>query len=84
MTWVSMEPYPTPNMVEQDLAELLEAVSFTDKIIFGRLHYNKIVSKYDSYQEFYNRCAEQVIGFCNQRGIDYHIKTGTLKEKEAK
>ena len=84
MTWVSIEPYPTPNMVEQDLAELLEAVSFADKIIFGRLHYNKIVSKYDGYQEFYNRCAEQVIGFCNQRGIDYHIKTGTLKEKEAK
>ena len=83
-TWVSIEPYPTPNMVEQDLAELLEAVSFTDKIIFGRLHYNKIVSKYDGYQEFYNRYAEQVIGFCDQRGIDYHIKTGTLKEKGAK
>ena len=28
-----MEPYPTPNMVEQDLHELLEAVSFTDRII---------------------------------------------------
>lgn len=27
-TWVSIEPYPTPNMIEQDLLELLEAVSF--------------------------------------------------------
>ena len=82
-TWVSIEPYPTPNMVEQNLAELLEMISFTDKIIFGRLHYNKIVSKYNGYQEFYNRCVEQVIDFCKQRGIDYHIKAGTLKDQDA-
>ena len=35
-TWVSMEPYPTPNLIEQDLTALLEAVDFVDKIIFGR------------------------------------------------
>jgi len=34
-TWVSIEPYPTPNLIEQNPMELLEAVSFTDKIIFG-------------------------------------------------
>ena len=39
-TWISMEPYPTPNMAEQDLQELLEAVSFVDRIIFGRTNYN--------------------------------------------
>ncbi len=35
-TWVSIEPYPTPNLINQRLDELLEKISFTDKIIFGR------------------------------------------------
>lgn len=36
-TWVSIEPYPTPNIIEQDVLEILNAVSFTDKIIFDEL-----------------------------------------------
>ena len=39
-TWVSIEPYPTPNIIRQDLMKILEAISFVDKIIFGRLNYN--------------------------------------------
>ena len=81
-TWVSIEPYPTPNMIEQDLAEILEAVAFTDNIIFGRLHYNKIVSEYKQHQQFYNACAHQVMAFCQDHGIRCHIKNGTLIEKE--
>jgi DNA repair photolyase len=77
-TWVSIEPYPTPNMIEQDLHEILEAVSFADKIIFGRLHYNKIVSAYPEHKQFYNECAKEVIEFCEGRGISYHIKKGTI------
>lgn len=83
-TWVSIEPYPTPNMVAQDLNAILSEVSFTDKIIFGRLHYNKIVSAYPGYKDFYNQCANEVIQFCRQRQIAYHIKKGTLTEKEDK
>lgn len=30
-TWVSIEPYPTPNLIEQDLQKILDAVSFADK-----------------------------------------------------
>ena len=37
-TWVSIEPYPTPNFIEQDINEILEVISFCDKIIFGRLN----------------------------------------------
>jgi DNA repair photolyase len=82
-TWVSIEPYPTPNMIEQDLGEILEAVSFTDNIIFGRLHYNKIVSEYKEHQKFYNACAYQVMYFCQEHGIHFHIKNGTqVNEKE--
>ena len=79
-TWVSIEPYPTPNMIEQDLHDILEAVSFADKIIFGRLHYNKIVSAYPAHKQFYNERAKEVIEFCEQRGIAYHIKKGTITE----
>lgn len=79
-TWVSMEPYPTPNFIEQNLSEILERLSFTDKIIFGRMHYNKKVSEYKEYKKFYNKCAKEVINFCETRGIDYHIKKRTITE----
>lgn len=81
-TWVSMEPYPTPNIVRQNLLEILESVSFIDKIIFGRLNYSVEVSKFDGYEAFYNNCTEQIISFCNKNGIDYHIKYGTKKHDD--
>src|SRR3989338_2483060 len=39
-TWVSMEPYPTPNLVKQNLYDMLKKISFVDNIIFGKLNYN--------------------------------------------
>ena len=66
-TWISMEPYPTPNLIDQDINELLEAVSFTDKIIFGRTNYCKEVSLgYPQHKHFYNEKAKQVIDFCEK------------------
>ena len=79
-TWVSMEPYPTPNFIEQDLNEILEAISFCDKIIFGRLNYNKKASGYKQHKRFYNELAKQVIDFCEKKGKDYHIKDGTITD----
>lgn len=76
-TWVSIEPYPTPNIVQQDLRVLLDRVSFTDRIIFGRLHYNKLVSSYMGFQDFYDDAITTVVTFCGRRGIDYHIKEKT-------
>jgi len=78
-TWVSIEPYPTPNIIDQDLKSILESVDFVDKIIFGRLNYNKLVSSYSKKDEFYRSCVEQVIDFCKRKKITYHIKDGTLK-----
>ena len=80
-TWVSIEPYPTPNLVEQSLQELLSAVSFVDRIIFGRTNYNKEVSSYRSHREFYNKCADKVIQFCKEEQIAFHIKDGTITEE---
>jgi len=79
-TWVSIEPYPTPNLVEQNIGDLLSAVAFTDKIIFGRTNYNKDVTSYTGHRNFYNEQAKTVIKFCEEHGIAYHIKKGTIKE----
>lgn len=49
-TWVSIEPYPTPNLINQRLDELLEKISFTDKIILGRTNYCKDVSAYKQHK----------------------------------
>ena len=64
-TWVSMEPYPTPNFIQQNLNQLLAAIGFCDKIIFGRLNYNGKVSEYKDYKKFFNDSAFQVVNFCN-------------------
>lgn len=34
-TWVSIEPYPTPNIIEQNLEDILEAVGFVDKMKYA-------------------------------------------------
>lgn len=79
-TWVSIEPFPTPNIVGQDLQVLLEEVSFVDRIIFGRMNYSTEVTAYTQHRQFFNDRAAEVIAFCNERGISYHIKDGTITE----
>ncbi|MBF0541709.1 MAG: radical SAM protein [Nitrospirae bacterium] len=78
-TWVSMEPYPTPNIFTQDLLLILEKISFVDKIVFGRLNYNSKISKYKDNQTFYNNCCDQLIRFCEDNDIEYYIKKGTYR-----
>ncbi len=79
-TWISMEPYPTPNLIQQDLSVILEAVKFVDRIIFGRANYNKRVTEYKEHHTFYNISANQVIQFCEQNRIQFHIKDKTITE----
>ena len=81
-TWISMEPYTTPNLAKQDLLKLLESVSFVDKIIFGKWNYNTKASNFREKIDFYEQCAKQVIDFCSDHDIDYHIKYGTRKEDD--
>lgn len=82
-TWISMEPYPTPNLIEQDLMSILRAVSFVDKIIFGKVNYNTTSNQFEKNNIFYRNCANQFIDFCKDNGIEYHIKHGT-QEKDNK
>lgn len=76
-TWASIEPYPPPNLVEQDLGEILDQLSFVNRIIFGRLNYNSHVSQFKEHKKYYNALADKVIKFCRERNIDYRIKHGT-------
>ena len=77
-TWVSIEPYPTPNIIDQDLNSILGKVRFVDKIIFGRMNYNKRVSEYKDSKKFYREEVDKVIRFCEQENIYCYIKKGTV------
>jgi len=79
-TWISVEPYPTPNIIKQDLLSFFNRISFTNKIVFGRWNYNKQIEAYPNYQQFYNNAVNTVIDFCKCNNIEYHIKDKTLKE----
>jgi len=77
-TWVSIEPYPTPNVIKQDLKTILESISFVDRIVFGKWNYNRITTACIHNKEFYNSMAYEVVSFCEQRAIEAHIKEGTV------
>jgi three-Cys-motif partner protein len=83
-TWVSIEPYPTPNLDKEakNIERLLEEVSFVDKIIFGKMNYNIQSRHFKNSEEFYQKMARKVIEFCNRYEIKYHIKFGTPYSRE--
>lgn len=83
-TWVSIEPYPTPNIIAQNFDDILNAIEFTDKIIFGRLNYNKKVVSYSKYQQYYNELSNKVIEFCKKQGKEVHIKEKTFVKLKPK
>lgn len=78
-TWASIEPYPTPNIFRQDLNEILKAVSFVDRIVFGKLNYNIQSSQFKWVNEFYKSQIETVAKFCRKKNINLHIKHGTKR-----
>jgi DNA repair photolyase len=77
-TWVSIEPYPTPNIMNQDINTILNELTFTNRIVFGRTNYSKLVSSYENHKQFYNTQAKHVVEFCRTHGIEYYIKKGTV------
>lgn len=77
-TWVSMEPYPTPNIIEQDLLPILKRVGFVDKIIFGKMNYNPVATSFVGSREFYKNKANIIIDFCNKNKIKCYVKEGTV------
>lgn len=85
-TWVSMEPYPTTALdkTASEIENILEKIGFVNKIIFGKLNYNKLAtiennanSLWKNSNDFYKEMATKVIDFCQKNNIKYHIKSGT-------
>ena len=89
-TWVSMEPYPTPQLLRlketkaENIDEILNRIKFVKKIIFGKLNYARLNYYNSSYSQvwsnsddFYKEMARRVISFCEENSIKYHIKFGT-------
>jgi len=77
-TWVSIEPYPTPNVIQQDIRELLSKISFVDKIVFGRWNYNSFVNLNFDSKEYYRRIADEVMNFGERKNIEVIIKKEVL------
>ncbi len=69
-TLVHIEPYPTPNVIEQDLLVMLEAVAFVDHVFFGSWNYNRRVLDYPGAETFYREQAGIVRRFCQIHGIE--------------
>ncbi len=76
-TWVSIEPYPTPNIINQDIEEILNRVHFVDKIIFGKTNYSRKSTNFKENEEFYAKNSRKIIEFCDKNKKIYHIKEGT-------
>lgn len=74
-TWISIEPYPTPAIDETagDIDNILDKIKFVNKIVFGKLNYNKLANNSD---DFYKKMAAKVIDFCKKNNIKYYIKRG--------
>jgi DNA repair photolyase len=70
-TEIHMEPYPTPNVIEQDLEEILDEVVFVKYIYFSGWNYNNEVGKFRDRNEFYATQARIARGFCLRHGIEY-------------
>jgi len=76
--WVSMEPSPPPAIWKQDLRPLLEAVSFVDFIIFGKLNYDKRANTEEA-RLFYRATVAEFEDFCKAHGIRHWVKSDTRK-----
>ena len=79
-TWVSIEPYPTPNINQQSIYELLDQIRFVDKIVFGRTNYNKAVTNYANHNQFYKDTSLIVESFCTRNSIKFILKRKTIRQ----
>jgi DNA repair photolyase len=68
-TYVHIEPYPTPNIIKQDVETLLQAIAFVDSLYFGEWNYNSLPDKYPDRQSFYEQQTQKVEAFCRKHGI---------------
>jgi DNA repair photolyase len=68
-TLVHIEPYPTPNIVEQEIRPLLEAVAFVDELYFGGWNYSPLAGAGADRGAFYREQGRIARAFCRERRI---------------
>jgi DNA repair photolyase len=68
--YAHIEPYPTPNIIKQDLDVLLKAVAFVDAMSFSGWNYDLVAEDYPDRQRFYAQQTAKVEAFCRNHGID--------------
>ncbi|MGA2107665.1 MAG: radical SAM protein, partial [Syntrophorhabdales bacterium] len=79
-TWVSMEPWVHPVLGgDDDVGGVLSAIPFANRIVFGRLNYRDHGLDPREVRAYYADQAQKVIAFCTRRGIDCHVKRGTMQ-----
>jgi DNA repair photolyase len=71
-TWAHIEPYPTPNIFKQDVAKILEKISFVRSISFEGWNYNPLVRQYKDFKQFYFEQEKIVADFCKVNRISCH------------
>jgi DNA repair photolyase len=69
--FVNIEPYPPPNIWQQDVLRVLEAVDFVDEVRLGQLNYNDIVKQYPGWRAFYRQTGVTARDWCAAHGIGY-------------
>lgn len=73
-TWVSIEPFPCPEIFQESLIKIIERLSFVDFMIFGKWNYDKRANTAEA-KEFYRKMAELFVDFCKHYGIRHHVKS---------
>ncbi len=68
-TYVHMEPYPTPNIIVQDLNHILESVSFIDELYLGGWNYNSLATSFPDRGIFYRAQHAAAAEFCQKQKI---------------
>lgn len=78
-TWVSIEPYPTPNVDPSsgDIRPLLNSLGFVQKAVFGKWNYSSLVSSFPGVHQHYERAAIAIAAWSQESGKVLHIKKGT-------
>ena len=68
-TLVHIEPYPTPNIIRQEIEPLLEAVAFVDELYFGGWNYSQLPGAWPDREGFYRAQGRIVRAFCTRHDI---------------
>lgn len=72
-TLVHIEPYPTPDILQQEIGPLLEAVAFVDELYFSGWNYSPLPGQPANRRAFYRQQARAVRAFCDHHHIRARI-----------